>query len=344
MAIRMNAGQDRLAEGRFPDTLPIEQQLRLLVGYAILAPSTRNSQPWRFTIDRHTVRLYADSGRRLPAADPNCRELYLSLGCALENLLVAATCLGYRHEVTCFPDPATPELAAVVSLQGGTPSAPAPAPGATLDTLKLRRTPHRPFLERPVTRRVLDRLKAVAGEPGVRLSLCDSSDRRRSADVLSVRAVATLFGDEAYRQEMLGPGGRGTSWLASQAGRLTLSHFEPARRLAQQISALIRTSPVIGVIGSMSDTPADQLRSGRLFERLWLAATMEGLALQPIGYALQYPATREALSGLFPEAGAHAQQLVRLGYAAPRESNPTPRRPLDEVVSVAEHGRPSHAT
>src|SRR4029453_2672477 len=98
----MSAGLEGPADRRPPGALPIEQQLRSLVRYAVLAPSTRNSQPWRFTIERNTVRVWADPSRRLPVADPDGRELHLSLGCALENLLVAGALLGYRREVACF--------------------------------------------------------------------------------------------------------------------------------------------------------------------------------------------------------------------------------------------------
>jgi nitroreductase len=340
MAFRANSRARGVPEPQLPGPLPIERQLRSLVRYATLAPSVRNSQPWRFVIDGATVRLFADPARRLPVADPDRRELHLSLGCALENLLVAAAYLGYRHAVESFPDPADPELAAVAAFHPGPGQG--LLPPVSLETLELRRTPHRPFIGRPITPRLLERLRAVTGEPGVRMSLCDTPERRRTADVLSVRAVAGLFGDPAYRQEMVGPIGGAGSWLASQAGRLTLSHADPARRLAQQISAVIRSAPVIGVVGSLADGPADQLRSGRVLERLWLTATAEGLALQPIGYAIEAPATREALAALFPEAGVHAQQLVRLGYADPRDGADTPRRPLVDVISGGEDRGPPH--
>jgi nitroreductase len=339
VAIRANSGVRSLSEHPWAGTRPIEQQLRSLIRYAILAPSTRNSQPWRFTIAGNTVRLWADQARRLPVADPDGRELHLSLGCALENLLVAAAWVGFRHEVACFPDPGDPDLAAIIAFHSASRTATSPPPIATLETLQQRRTSHRPFIARQITPRIFDRLRSVSGEPGIRVSLCDDADRRRVAEVLSVRAVATLFGDEAYRREIAATIGGGGSWLTSQAGRLTMSHFEPGRRLAQQISAVIRSAPVIGVIGSMADAPLDQLRSGRVLERLWLAAAAEGLAMQPIGYALEAPATRAALSALFPEAGSRAQELVRLGYSAARDGAATPRRPVEDVISACEDGR-----
>ena len=76
-----------------------------------------------------------------------------------------------------------------------------------------------------------------------------------------------------------------------------------------------------------------------MLERLWLAATAEGLALQPISFALQAPSTRDALAALFPEAGSYAQQLLRLGYAADRDGADTTRRPLEDVISDGRNGR-----
>jgi nitroreductase len=333
VAIRVNESAERPALCGLRPTFPIEQQLRLLIRYAVLAPSVRNSQPWRFTVERNVVGLWADPERRLPVADPARRELYLSLGCALENLVVAAECAGYRHEIVYFPDRSAPDLASRISFH------PDPTPGAgrppvtALETLELRRTALRPFIARQIPPRVLDRLRAVRTEPAVRVDLSDGAERRRKADVLSVRAVATLFGDQAYRQEVLGANG---SW------KLTLAHGEPARRLAQQISALIRSAPVIGVIGSVGDSPVDHVRSGRLLERLWLAATAEGLALQPISFALQAPSTREALAALFPEAGAHAQHLIRLGYMTGRDDAGTSRRPVEDVIWDGQNGRAAH--
>jgi nitroreductase len=336
-------GNARLVDDGSRGQQPIERQLRSLIRYAILAPSTRNSQPWRFTIERNIIRLWADPARRLPVADPSRRELHLSLGCALENLLIAADCSGFRHEVACFPEDSVPDLAAVITLLPGTHAWAAAPRVASLEALSRRHTPHRPFLARPVASRVLDCLRALPGEPGVRWCLSDGVEDRRTVGVLSVRAVATLFGDAAYREEMMRPIGGNAPGLVSRSEKLTRSHSEPARRLARELSAVIRSASVIGLIGSLNDGPADQLRSGRVLERLWLAATMEGLALQPIGYPLQTPATREALAALFPAAGVHAQQFFRLGYATPQDDDQTPRRPVDEVVSPDEHRGAAHA-
>ncbi len=80
-----------------------EEQLRFLLRYAILAPSNRNTQPWRFAVGRDQVTIHADFSRWQQVSDAHKRELYISLGCALENLLVALEHFGFGHLVTRSP-------------------------------------------------------------------------------------------------------------------------------------------------------------------------------------------------------------------------------------------------
>ncbi len=108
-----------LSERDFPRAGPIDLQLRFLLRYAILAPSVKNTQPWSFTVASNRVHLAAARNRDLPVADPHQRELYISLGCALENLLVAAEHFGFSHEVTYFPTPEDDRLVATVAFSTG---------------------------------------------------------------------------------------------------------------------------------------------------------------------------------------------------------------------------------
>ncbi len=67
-----------------------------LIHHAVMAPSGHNTQPWRFRVKENRVLIFPDFLRRLPVVDPLDRELYISLGCALENLVIAAGHEGYR--------------------------------------------------------------------------------------------------------------------------------------------------------------------------------------------------------------------------------------------------------
>ena len=63
---------------------------RELVRYASLAASSHNTQPWKFKIDDRSISILPDFTRRCPVVDPDDHHLFVSLGCAAENLLVAA--------------------------------------------------------------------------------------------------------------------------------------------------------------------------------------------------------------------------------------------------------------
>ena len=71
-----------------------------LVAQAVKAPSGHNTQPWKFRQNESAVEIYPDFDRRLPVVDPDDRELFVSLGCATENLCLAAQTKGYKSAVS----------------------------------------------------------------------------------------------------------------------------------------------------------------------------------------------------------------------------------------------------
>jgi hypothetical protein len=105
-------------ERDFPRGWTTADQIRFLLGYAILAPSGLNSQPWLFRVHDNWVQLFADRARGLPVVDPSDRELTISCGAALFNLRVALGFFGIGHEVTLLPEDGDPEELARVVLHG----------------------------------------------------------------------------------------------------------------------------------------------------------------------------------------------------------------------------------
>src|SRR5207247_3006639 len=90
-----------------------------LLRAAILAANPHNSQPWLFRVTSERIDLFADTRRNLGAIDPYLREMYTGVGCALENLTLAARAGGYAPAVTLLPDPASTAHAARIELSPG---------------------------------------------------------------------------------------------------------------------------------------------------------------------------------------------------------------------------------
>lgn len=71
-----------------------------LVAQAVKAPSGHNTQPWQFRQNGSAIEIHPDFSRRLPVVDPSDRELFVSLGCATENVCLAAQSKGYEPAVS----------------------------------------------------------------------------------------------------------------------------------------------------------------------------------------------------------------------------------------------------
>jgi len=91
--------------------------LRELVRYGTLAPSSHNTQCWKFQLsapndDKKIITVLPDFTRRCPIVDPDDHHLYATLGCAVENIVVASKALGWDADV----DSSSPSEGIVIRL------------------------------------------------------------------------------------------------------------------------------------------------------------------------------------------------------------------------------------
>ena len=70
-----------------------------LVAAGILASNPHNTQPWIFRVSETEIEVLADTTRHLGAFDPYLREMHIGLGCAIENMVLAAPANGYAADV-----------------------------------------------------------------------------------------------------------------------------------------------------------------------------------------------------------------------------------------------------
>jgi len=322
----------------FPDDASPETQFAFLVRYAVLAPSSHNTQPWRFSVDDGGVDVYADTERWLPVADADRRELFVSVGCALENLLVAAERFDFDHEVTYFPDGASDHpdddrfvhVARVVLTPDGSRSA---LRGGLFEALTERSTNHGPFYGEvsPTTRGAL--AEAVT-DADIWARFVESAETKAALGDLVTRADRRQFENPSYRRELgewIGNGALEPSWLKAKLGQLVVTHLDLGDRQAATDSVLVESAPVVVALGSDADTLSARVRVGQTFERLALFATTEGLSVHPMSQVLELADLREELVETLGVETGVVQHLFRLGYADP-EPGRSSRRPLAAVV------------
>ena len=129
-----------------------------LVSKATKAPSGHNTQPWRFRRDGLMVEIHPDFDRRLPVVDPDDRELFVSLGCATENLCLAAQNIGYESSVAVGD---TGVIAVTLTEEVDIKSNP------LFEQIDLRQTNRSIYTGEEIALDALKRLQAIRSEDGV---------------------------------------------------------------------------------------------------------------------------------------------------------------------------------
>ena len=98
---------------KFPISGFLKEKIIFLLGFAVMAPSTNNAQPWLFKIKENSCELYLNRELSLPYTDPLGRCTYISLGCSLENLIIAAKYFGVFKDLKYFEDEGSGKVAEV---------------------------------------------------------------------------------------------------------------------------------------------------------------------------------------------------------------------------------------
>jgi hypothetical protein len=320
-----------LREADYPARGSREEQLRFLLRYAILAPSNRNTQPWQFAVGRDQVTIHSDSSRWQQVSDPHKRELYISLGCALENLLVALEHFGFGYVVTRSPGAEDESIAAQVAILDHPVASPRSA--NLFKAIVQRHTHHGRYRRRAVGASALKKLMECKLEHDLNLLLTPDGAIKRAVDKLMLQGDALAFANPRYRKELadcIGEGSFGGPWLLSRAQEFAVAHLGVSKVIARGDHKALMSSPVFGLISSRAGGNEARIKAGQLLERLYLAATTLGLFLQPISQLLEVDRVRLSFSKLF-RAGGVPLMPFRLGYAD-TPGHRTPRRPLEDVL------------
>lgn len=331
------------ALGEFPLTGPPAEQLRALVRFAVLAPSSHNSQPWLFRILEQRLDLYADRTRALPVTDPEDRELLISCGSALHHLEVAARHFGFAGRVALLPDAGRPDLLASFELGDIRPAE--ERDHRLFQAAQTRRTTRFGFEHRSIPQELIAELVGLAAELGTRLDVVHSETARAALAELVTEGDRLQMASPAFRRELAAwlhpnrsrsrdglPGyAVGLGALASLAAPLVVRTFDLGDGRAAQNRDLALHSPALAVLGTDSDEPGSWIETGRALSAVLLRAESEGVAASFLNQPVEVPELRQRLGQLLGHSG-FPQIVLRMGYP-PVRARGTPRRPVEEVLA-----------
>jgi hypothetical protein len=341
-----------------------------LIHAASLAPSADNMQPWEFRKRGNEIEVFVAKPRILPT-DVVEMFAWIGVGAAIQNIVVAASAYGLVAAVEYNPMGNAFELAATIHFSEGN------CGDQLADCIRKRTTNRCPFSPEPLSEAVLSELKeSIRGldahvyftQKPDDYALLAQMDARSSYIRLSHKPLHDeLFSILRFTRREFERTRFGLTFESLEVPRFAVAfarllQFWSVNKLvgrlgfdrlvARQLSVKLKKAGAICLLTSNAQSPVGYMEAGRAIEQLWLAATCEGLSVQPYGVLPQYltktnvePETflsnyveaiernREPFYTIFAGAKGEFPALVlRLGRAGKQSARSEVRLQTDQLI------------
>ncbi len=314
-------------------------RMRELVRFATLAATSHNTQSWKFRLATKSISLEVDPLRRTPVVDPDDHHLYVSLGCATENLVHAALATGLQ--ATSDFDPGG--LGAI---------------RVALETTKAVTSPlYQAITQRQCTRGDYDGTSIAAAElqlleqagtgPGVRVMLITDRPSIEKTLEFVVAANSVQINDDAFVEELkawirfshdealrtgdgLFTGTTGNPALPRWLGSRMLGVFMTPKSDSERYSRQIRSSSGLAVFVADTSDKAHWVQVGRCYQRFALQATALGIRNAFLNQPVEVAAIRPQFAAALGLGSLRPDLAVRFGRGATMPWSM--RRPVQDVL------------
>lgn len=313
--------------------------LKELVRYATLAPSSHNTQCWKFRLQDRLISIEPDTARRCPVVDPDDHHVFVSLGCATENFAQAALANGLQANASIEP---TDAGAIVISLEQ-TKALASPLFQAISD----RQCTRGDYDGKPVSMGELHLLEQAGSGKGVRVMLLTERTAMEKVLEYVVAGNTVQVNDPAFVEELktwirfgedealqsgdgLFSGSTGNPALPRWLGSRVMGLFFTAKAENERYARQVRNSAGIAVFVSEASDKAHWVEAGRCYERFALQATALGIRNAFLNQAVEVGLVRSQFGAAFGLGHQRPDLVVRFGRG--RTLPWSMRRPVQAVL------------
>ena len=316
-----------------------------LVRFAALAGNGHNTQAWRFSVAPSRVSILPDFGRRTPVVDPDDHHLFVSLGCAAENLALAAEGTGRTAKISFIGEG---EARLDVDLGQSRLS-----PSSLFQAIPLRQCTRSEYSGAAVPLADIKQLEAAAAIDGVSLVIITDRPKLSAIRDFVVQGNTQQMGGPAFCAELkqwirfnekdamakrdgLFSAASGTpqipTWAANALFPLVFTEKSENDKYAQQMQS---SSGVAVFIGDKADRE-HWAKVGRSVQRFALQIAVLGMKYAVINQPVEVASIRSAFAEWLGAPKARPDFVLRFGYAKPHQSLPKSlRRPMSDIVVQA---------
>ena len=313
---------------------------RDLIRYATLGANSHNTQPWRFKVADGSIQILPDFSRRIPVVDPDDHHIFASLGCAAENLAIAAGARGKAGELHFD--------AANASSITFTPGNGKPSAAALFEAIPVRQSTRTEYDGRAASAPDITLLAAAAKLPGVDVVLITERAQINQVRDLIIAANTAQMADPGFtrelkswirfnpRQAMDSGDGlfsplSGGPVLPGWAAQTLFEWFFKTASENEKYRRQIDSSAGLVIFASAEANPEHWILAGRASQRFALQATALGLKHAFVNQPVEVARFRPELAALIGLPGRRPDLVMRFGYAAALPFSA--RRPVEAVLA-----------
>ncbi len=319
-----------------------KDDFKFLVECAIRAPSGHNTQPWKFQNTDNGIVIHPDFERALPVVDAENYELYIGLGCALENLLIAARQRGYVFKVHYPEKPVNSIVVDLTKDETGSIS-----PDLLFNEIPKRQVTKIKYNNTPLSNDVLNQISSCFTLEGVSLRMLDSNTNFRKLIPLIIEANHLQFKNRNFVNELVhwirfskneAETKRDGIWAATMGmpglgrflGNMVMKNFITAKSEEKRLTDLLNHTQGLAIFISETNTTEGWVKTGQAFQRFGLTVSILGVKHAHLNMPCEELVIRKKLAKELGVENKHPLLLIRYGYA---DQMPySYRRSFDEVI------------
>lgn len=318
--------------------------LEVIARYGIKAPSGHNTQPWKFSFGENKIYVHPDFSRALPVVDSDNHALYISLGCAVENMVIAASRYGYRAGVSLEePEGGKPFIEISLSADEAIPK------DELVAYIDKRQSTRNEYEDKAVPDSDLESLKNSFDFEGINVLLLTGGEGRDRLEPLIIEGSNRQFQNKKFVEELVkwirfsNKNARAKAdglWakclglpnIPRFMGKFVMKYLMSAKSEAKRWKKLIDATAGFALFTADRNDAAHWIRLGRAFQRFALTATKLTISHAHVNMPCEEVEVRQKLAEEFRLGSKHPLLLIRFGYS---EKMPySLRRDFDEVVKA----------
>jgi hypothetical protein len=301
------------------------------------SPSSHNTQPWTVQINDNVLTIGYDIGRQLKVGDPNMRELFISLGCFIETLTLAANELGYIANCKFLGE--NPDGIATISFVPSKTKTP-----EWEKLIKRRRSDRRFYEKKSIDQKIIARLKSL-GNNETKLLVYEDTESKDFLAKMTYTSTYEIMSGQEFRDELASwvrnnwtkkPDGmpgytQGMPGPISLLARFVIKkNKKVAIDQAKKDSNRIIHSSAIGLICIEKENYENWIKAGGLYQRTCLTALANDIKTSGISASIILPKTTKQLIRKL-EITSTPVALIRFGYTK-NTPKATPRLRVNDFV------------